>query len=159
MLNGNVIAKERKIKCLQYSNDPMQKGSPKKKINPQEKQKKPGLEYKMTQAPQFDSEITNPGKKLISKVALITGGDSGIGRAIAVTFAKHGAVIAICYLEEERKDAELTKQYVESYGGECLLLPGNIANERHCETVIKKVIKHYDRLDILINNAAIHYPQ
>ncbi|MGQ0828424.1 MAG: glucose 1-dehydrogenase [Bacteroidota bacterium] len=137
----------------------MQKGSPKRKIHPAEKQKKPGFEHKMTQAPKFDSEITDPGKKLTNKVALITGGDSGIGRAIAVTFAKHGADIVICFLKEEQKDAALTKQYVESYGAECLLLPGNIANEQHCETVIKKVIQRFKQLDILINNAAIHYPQ
>lgn len=138
----------------------MQKTKPKRKIHPALKQRRPGLEYKMKlRAPEFDSWITDPGKKLKGKVALITGGDSGIGRAIAVTFAKHGADIAICFLDEEEKDALLTKTYVESYGGKCLLLAGNIGNEDHCEIVVEKVMQEYKQLDILINNAGIHYPK
>jgi NAD(P)-dependent dehydrogenase (short-subunit alcohol dehydrogenase family) len=138
----------------------MQKTSPKRKIHPAQKQKKPGLEYKMTsQPPQFDSDATDPGKKLIGTVALITGGDSGIGRAVAIAFAKHGADIAICFLEEEEKDALQTKIFVEQCGCRCLLLPGDIANENHCKKIVKKVIDHYKHLDILVNNAGIHYPQ
>lgn len=137
----------------------MQKGKTKRKIHPAFKQPKPGLESRMKQAPEFDSEQTSPGKKLIGKVALITGGDSGIGRSVAVAFAKHGAHIAICYLKKEEKDALITKKFIESYGSVCLLLPQNLNSEKNCKKVIEKTHKKFKRLDILINNAGIHYPQ
>lgn len=137
----------------------MQKGKPKKKIHSSRKQQKPGLENKMEEAPKFDSELTQPGKKLIGKVALITGGDSGIGRSIAVTFAKNGADVAICYLSKEKKDARETKKYVESYGRRCLLLPQNLNTEKHCKRIVEKTHGYFKRIDILVNNAGIHYPQ
>ena len=137
----------------------MQKGKPKRKIHPAKKQKKPGLEDRMLQAPKFDSEITEPGKKLIGKVALITGGDSGIGRSIAVTFAKNGADMAICYLRKEKKDATETKKYVEAYGVRCLLLPQNLNTDKHCKSIVEKTYTYFKRIDILINNAGTHYPQ
>lgn len=137
----------------------MQKGKPKRNIHSPKKQEKPGIEKNMDEAPEFDSEVTTPGKKLIGKVALITGGDSGIGRSIAITFAKHGADIAICYLSKEKKDAKETKKYIESYGSRCLLLPQNLTSEKQCKKVIKKTHDVFKRLDILVNNAGIHYPQ
>ncbi len=137
----------------------MQKGKQKKKIHIAKKQKKPGLEKHMKEVPEFDSEITAPGKKLIGKVALITGGDSGIGRSVAVTFAKHGAHIAICYLNKEKKDALETKKYIESYGSRCLLLAQNLTSEKHCKKVVEKTHQVFKRLDILVNNAGTHYPQ
>ena len=138
----------------------MQKGKPKRKIHPSTTQRKPGLENKMkTQPPVFDVRINGPVKKLVGKVALITGGDSGIGRAIAVTFAKHGANVAICFLRKEMQDAKVTQAYVEQYGQQCMLIPGDISNEKHCNASVKKVHDAFGRLDILINNAAIHYPQ
>ncbi|HET6225353.1 MAG TPA: SDR family oxidoreductase [Bacteroidia bacterium] len=137
----------------------MQKGKPKKKIHPANKQKKPGIENKMKEAPKFNSEVTDPGKKLIGKVALITGGDSGIGRAIAVTFAKNGADVAICYLSKEKKDAEKTKEIIKEFGTRCLLLPQNLNTEKHCKRIVQETIKAYKRLDILINNAGMHIPQ
>jgi len=137
----------------------MQKGKPKKTIHASKKQEKPGLEKAMTEAPKFDSEITSPGKKLIGKVALITGGDSGIGRAIAITFAKHGADVAICYLSKEKKDAQMTKKFVKNYGRRCLLLPQNLNTEKHCKHIVQKTMATFKRLDIVINNAGTHFPQ
>lgn len=95
--------------------------------------------------------------KLEGKVALITGGDSGIGRAVAILFAREGANVAIAYLNEHA-DARETKAMVEEYST-CLLIPGDLSLERHCKTVVKKVIDEFGKIDILVNNAALHYEQ
>jgi NAD(P)-dependent dehydrogenase (short-subunit alcohol dehydrogenase family) len=137
----------------------MQKGKAKRTIHLDKKQQKPGLEKNMNEAPEFDSEVTSPGKKLVGKVALITGGDSGIGRSVAVTFAKHGADVAICYLSKERKDAKETKQCIESYGSRCLLLSQDLTSEKQCKKAVEKAYNKFKRLDILVNNAGTHYPQ
>ncbi len=138
----------------------MQKGKSKKMIHPRSQQQKPGLEEKMkVEPPEFSSEITDPGKKLIGKVAIITGGDSGIGRAVAVTFAKHGADLTICYLKSESRDAEKTKDIIESFGRKCLLIAGDISKEAHCRTIVSQTKKRFGKIDILVNNAAIHSPQ
>src|SRR3954470_21269016 len=100
----------------------MQKGKPKRKIHPPLQQKKPGLENRMNPAPESNSDALKPGEKLEGKVALITGGDSGIGRAVAIAFARNGADIAICYLREKEADAQATKALVTTYGRKCLLL-------------------------------------
>lgn len=105
--------------------------------------------------------VTNdqPGSgKLKDKVALITGGDSGIGRAVAVLFAKEGADIAIAYLSEH-SDAEETKKLVEAENQECLLIPGDLSKEVTCRRAVEKTIKEFGRIDILVNNAAVHYEQ
>lgn len=138
----------------------MQKSKPQKKIHTDSKQPKPGLEYKMIESPEFDSEILSPGKKLLGKTVLISGGDSGIGRAVAVAFARQGANVSIGFLKQEKKDAFDTKKYIEEkYKQECLLLPSDISNEEHCKVVVKKVYQNFKSLDILINNAGVHYPQ
>jgi NAD(P)-dependent dehydrogenase (short-subunit alcohol dehydrogenase family) len=137
----------------------MQKGKTKRKIHTEKKQDKPGLESKMKETPKFNSELTSPGKKLIGKVAFITGGDSGIGRAVAITFAKHGAHVAIGYLNKEKKDAVQTKKIIETYGSRCLLIPLNLNTEKHCKQSIEKVYAYFKRIDILVNNAGMHYPQ
>lgn len=114
---------------------------------------------RMDNPPEFESDAAAKGKKLENKVALITGGDSGIGRAVAILFARHGADVAITYLQPESKDAHLTRDYVCAYGRECLLLPGDIAKEKHCQSVVKKTLKTFGRLNILVNNAGLHYVQ
>src|SRR4051812_42592744 len=107
----------------------MQKSSPKKSIRPAQKQKKPGEENKMTPQPVFDDPEVRGSGRLENKVALITGGDSGIGRAVSVLFAKEGADIAIAYLNEHN-DAKETKQIVEeTYGRRCLLIAGDLSKE------------------------------
>lgn len=134
----------------------MQKGNPKKKIRKAQHQDRPGREYKMKPAPVFENEKAKGSGKLKGKVALITGGDSGIGRAVAVLFAKEGADIAIVYLDEHR-DAKETAKLVEKHGRKCFLLSGDIGKEKKCISFVKKVHKEFGRIDILVNNAAIHY--
>lgn len=131
----------------------MQKDS-KKKIRPPQSQKKPGLEKDLKPAPKSQPKVS--AEKLTGKVALITGGDSGIGRATALLFAKHGADIAIAYLNE-KADADKTKAEVEKFGRKCLLIAGDLGNESHCKKVISKTVQKLGRLDILINNAGTHW--
>jgi len=136
----------------------MQKAGDAKKLRPQQTQKKPGLEDKMRPKPV--SVKARPLKKLSGKVALITGGDSGIGRAVALLFAKEGAHVAICYLPVEEKDAKEVKRLVEEeFDGKCLLMPGNIRNEKFCGRIVKNTVKEFGRLDILVNNAATQTEQ
>lgn len=108
----------------------MQEGQEKKSVNPPQKQsRQPGMEYKMHPRPEFMG-APHGLERLKDKVAIITGGDSGIGRAVAVAFAKEGADIAISYLDETR-DAEETQQIVENMGQQCLLIPGDISGEKY----------------------------
>jgi len=136
----------------------MQKAGEPKKLRPQQTQKKSGLQEKMNPKPV--SVKRRPSKKLSGKVALITGGDSGIGRAVALLFAEEGANIAISYLPAEEKDAKEVKRLVEEeFGGQCLLLSGNIRNEKFCGRMVKSTVKEFGKLDILINNAATQTEQ
>ena len=112
----------------------------------------PADEHKMTPAPDYMPRFPGVGK-LKDKVTFISGGDSGIGRAIAVLFAREGAKIAIAFLEES-KDAEETKRLVEAEGGEALLIPGDLGKKQNCVSAIDKTVEHFGTLDILINNAA-----
>jgi len=125
-------------------------------IPAQAQDRQPALESEMTPAPQYDDPNYKGSNKLKDKVALITGGDSGIGRATAVLFAKEGADVAISYLDEQG-DAEKTQSEVESYGRKCLLLPGDISSEAHCQSVVQKTVEQFGRIDVLINNAAEQY--
>lgn len=121
-----------------------------------QKQPKPGIEEKMDPKPVAEKPKT--ALKLEGKVALITGGDSGIGRAVAVLFAKEGADVAISYLNE-KVDAEETKRMVEEQGRKCLLLEGNLRKEKACEKIVTETVKKLGKLDVLVNNAATHYEQ
>ncbi len=98
------------------------------------------------------------GERLAGKAALITGGDSGIGRAVAIAFAQEGCDVAIAYLNEHA-DARETKRSVEAHGRVCLLLPGDLAKREQCERAVARTHKHFGKLDILVNNAAVHTPQ
>ncbi|MDG5788793.1 SDR family oxidoreductase [Evansella sp. AB-P1] len=125
---------------------------------PQTQQHQPGTESKMNPQPIYDDPNYKGSEKLKDKVAIITGGDSGIGRAVAVAFAKEGAKLTITYLDEQG-DAEKTKNEVEKYGGECLLLAGDIGDSSFCEQIIQQTVNHYGQLDCLINNAAEQHYQ
>ncbi len=130
-----------------------------KKQPAQEQREQPGLENKMTPEPIFEDPAYNKGSgRLQGKVALITGADSGIGRAVAVAYAHEGADIAIVYLNEQ-KDAEETREHIERLGRRCLLISGDIGNEEFCKEVVKKVLEEYSKLDILVNNAAEQHEQ
>ncbi|RYY99468.1 MAG: SDR family oxidoreductase [Chitinophagaceae bacterium] len=136
----------------------MQKGGASKKVRPRQSQPMPGLEEKMKPHPKDIK--AQPVQKLTGKVALITGGDSGIGRAVALLFAHHGADIAIAYLPEEQPDAEVVRRAVEEeFGRTCLLLPGDIRKERYCEKIVADTVKKLGRLDIVVNNAATQTEQ
>jgi NAD(P)-dependent dehydrogenase (short-subunit alcohol dehydrogenase family) len=123
-----------------------------KKQPPQSQQHQPGREAEMTPRPEFLPRFPGAGK-LKDKVALITGGDSGIGRSVAVHMAREGADIAIVYLEEH-DDAAETKRYVEAEGRRCLTLAGDVAKEEFCREAVDKTVEKLGRLDILVNNAA-----
>eukprot|EP01027_Heterolobosea_sp_BB2_P012112 GEZU01017572.1.p1 GENE.GEZU01017572.1~~GEZU01017572.1.p1 ORF type:complete len:305 (-),score=77.84 GEZU01017572.1:252-1115(-) len=117
----------------------------------------PGKEHQMTPRPIYRREPSG-SKKLKDKVAIITGGDSGIGRACAVLFAQEGANVAIVYLDED-KDAEETKAMVEKEGGKCLCIKGDLQSSAFCEEAVKKTVDQFGRLDVLVNNAAVQYVQ
>jgi NAD(P)-dependent dehydrogenase (short-subunit alcohol dehydrogenase family) len=114
---------------------------------------KPGLEKDLETAPMYEAPAYKGSDKLKGMAALITGGDSGIGRAVAVLFAREGADVAIGYLEEE-EDAEETKRAVEAEGGRCLLLPGEVSDPAYCRDAVERTIEAFGSLDILVNNAA-----
>ena len=133
--------------------------SPSKPLQPPQHQDyQPGLESAMEPKPQSSSGSYQGANKLKGKVALVTGGDSGIGRAIAVIFAKEGANVAISYLNEH-SDAEDTKRSVEAAGQACLLIPGDIGNEPFCQQIVEQTVHEFGQLDILINNAAEQHPK
>jgi NAD(P)-dependent dehydrogenase (short-subunit alcohol dehydrogenase family) len=121
-------------------------------------QTRQGIEAEMSYKPQFEGREHIGSNKLCNKVALITGGDSGIGRAIAIAYAREGADVAIAYLNED-EDAEAVKRYVEQEGRQCLLLPGDLGDESFCKQVIQNVIEKFGSLDILVNNAGEQHPQ
>lgn len=114
---------------------------------------KPGHEYQLDPAPRYSAPFYRGSGKLEGKVALITGGDSGIGRAVAVLMAREGADIAITYLEED-KDADVTRQAVEKEGRRCLVVRGNVKDPRFCNELVAKTVEEFGKLDVLVNNAA-----
>ena len=137
----------------------MQKRNPKKNIRPAQRQnKQPGLEWKMKPRPGFFDPSVVSVQKLLDKVAITTGGDSGIGRAVAVLFAQHGAHVVIVYLNET-EDAKETARFIEAETGmPCMTIRTDLQKEINCKKVIKQVGKKFGRIDILVNNAAIHFP-
>ena len=130
-----------------------------KKLQPrQHQQRRPGREHKMKPRPRSDDEKHRGSGKLRNKVAIITGGDSGIGRAVAIAFAKEGADVAIVYLEEHT-DANETKRLVEENGRRCLLVSGDVGQEGFCRKGVGQIVKELGKIDILVNNAAEQHPQ
>lgn len=123
---------------------------------PQEQRQVVGLEYLMEPRPIFDDPEYKAAGKLKDKVIIITGGDSGLGRAASVAFAKEGANVVIPYYNEH-EDAEETKQIIEAYGRKCLLLSGDISKRSFCEEVVVRTMQTFGKIDVLVNNAGVQY--
>jgi len=121
---------------------------------PPQTQSKPGLESQMNPRPEYMANDYRGSDKLKDKVAIITGGDSGIGRSVAVLYAREGADVAIIYLPVEQSDAEETKLAIESEGRRALLIPGDVTSAQFCRDAISKTVKEFKKIDILVNNAA-----
>lgn len=121
---------------------------------PKQHQEQPGLEKDLKPRPRYEARRYKAADKLRDKVALITGGDSGIGRAVAVLFAREGADIAISFLPEEESDALETERAVKNEGRRCLLLPGDVTIREYCESAVKRTVREFGKLDILVPNAA-----
>jgi NAD(P)-dependent dehydrogenase (short-subunit alcohol dehydrogenase family) len=124
---------------------------------PQHQDRRPGIEADMTPRPRSHDPTYHGSGKLRGKVALVTGGDSGIGRAVATFFAKERADVAIAYLDETQ-DAEETKRMVEAEGRRCLEIAGDIGDEAHCQELVRQTVRSLGKLDILVNNAAEQHP-
>lgn len=131
-----------------------QTGDRPKNPMPKQEQKRPGLESNVEPRPQFLAPDYRGSEKLKGKAALITGGDSGIGRSVAVLYAREGADVAIVFLPEERSDAEETAEFVKAEGRQCLLIPGDVRNPKFCAEAVERTSAEFGRLDILVNNAA-----
>ncbi|ACB73333.1 SDR family oxidoreductase [Opitutus terrae] len=125
---------------------------------PQTQPQQPGIESAMTPRPVSEGNHLKPAGRLLGKVALITGGDSGIGRAVAIAFAREGANIALNYLNEHT-DAIETRTRVETLGRSCLLLPGDVGDSRECEKFVTATLAKYEGIDVVVNNAAEQHPQ
>jgi NAD(P)-dependent dehydrogenase (short-subunit alcohol dehydrogenase family) len=126
---------------------------PRPESQPAQQQTPPGVLGEMTPKPDHGEESYRGSGKLTGKTAVITGGDSGIGRAVAIAFAREGADVLISYLSEH-EDARDTAKYVEEAGRRCVLVPGDLADRAHCKTIIPKALEEFGRVDVLVNNAA-----
>jgi NAD(P)-dependent dehydrogenase (short-subunit alcohol dehydrogenase family) len=165
--SGDVTTQQRKVQREQDAKDraapdkpkskkPVQAGHRPEPENPMPAQhlKKPGLEAEMDLQPRFRASGYLGSGKLDGMVALVTGGDSGIGRAVALLYAREGAEVAIVYLDEEQVDAEETKRCVEAEGKHCVLIPGDVRDPAFCKRAVEETVQAFGRLDILVNNAA-----
>ncbi len=121
---------------------------------PPQHQAKPGMEFKMEPRPQYQAPGYRGSGKLERKVALVTGGDSGIGRSVATLYAREGANVAIVFLPEEKLDAAETQRAVENEGRQCLLIPGDVRDPAFCRRAVDDTVERFGQLDILVNNAA-----
>ncbi len=126
---------------------------------PEQKQERPGIESKMEPRPWFVGKDYKPANKLEGKVAIVTGGDSGIGRSVAVHFAREGADVAIVHLAEERSDARETAEHVEAAGRRCVLIEGDVRSSDFCTEAVERCAAELGGLDILVNNAAYQHHQ
>lgn len=149
------VEEAEKAKPQKESERAMQAGAREYPEPPVAKQhlKKPGIEADLKVQPMFDAPYYKGSEKLKDKVAIITGGDSGIGRAVAVLFAREGADVAIVYLNEH-EDASVTKTMVENEGRRCITMSGDVCNKEFCQHAIEETVKEFGRIDVLVNNAA-----
>ena len=127
--------------------------SPRPESQPEQQQTPPGTLGEMDPKPDHGEETYRGSGKLTGKAAVITGGDSGIGRAVAIAFAREGADVLISYLDEH-EDAEDTARYVREAGQKCVLVPGDISDKAHAKTIVPKAVEEFGKIDVLVNNAA-----
>ncbi len=149
------VARKDKVHLKEEAEEAMQAGARQYPAPPfpRQHQSKPGKEARIKPPPMYDAPYYIGSKKLEDKVALITGGDSGIGRSVAVLFAREGADVVICHLDEDA-DAETTRDAIEAEGRRCLVLKGDVRKSAFCRKAVAKTLKEFDRLDVLVNNAA-----
>jgi NAD(P)-dependent dehydrogenase (short-subunit alcohol dehydrogenase family) len=126
---------------------------------PKQHQPHPGIEADVEPRPKYEAPLYRGADKLLDKVAIITGGDSGIGRAVAVLYAREGADIAVVFLQEEEKDAQETARAVEAEGRRCVLIPGDVKDPEFCRAAVEQTLEEFGQLDILVNNAAFQQHQ
>ncbi|HKG59380.1 MAG TPA: SDR family oxidoreductase [Pyrinomonadaceae bacterium] len=126
---------------------------------PAQHQQKPGVEAKLAPKPRYEAPLYQGAGKLKEKVALITGGDSGIGRAVAVLFAREGADVAFTFLKEEKQDAEETRRAIEAEGQQAFALSGDVRDPKVCKKLVQQTVNKFGKLDILVNNAAFQQHQ
>ena len=134
------------LKCTEF----------KVKYPPQCQCEQPGMEYMMQPRPIFDNPNYTGSGKLKDKVAIITGGDSGIGRAVAIAYVKEGAKVVLPYCNEHI-DANETKEYIESIGGTCILIPGDVKDPNFCDYIVEETMRNFGKIDILVNNAGVQF--
>ncbi|MBV8354978.1 MAG: SDR family NAD(P)-dependent oxidoreductase, partial [Candidatus Eremiobacteraeota bacterium] len=125
---------------------------------PQHQERQPGRETQMTPRPQWMPDLWRSADHLAGKVVLVTGGDSGIGRAVSVACAAEGADVAIVY-REEHEDATTTKQAIESKGRRCVTIAGDVGDESFCKSAVERAVAELGKLDVLVNNAGEQHPQ
>lgn len=126
---------------------------------PKQHQPRPGIEAEVEPRPKYKAPLYRGADKLLDKVAIITGGDSGIGRAVAVLYAREGADIAVVFLHAEKRDAQETARAVEAEGRRCLLIPGDVKDPKFCRAAVEQTVEEFGHLDILVNNAAFQQHQ
>ena len=146
---GKTVTRGRATKKVEQPKSPM----------PPQHQAKPGQETKVKPRPRYQAPLYEGAGKLKEKVALITGGDSGIGRAVAVLFAREGADVAFTFLKEEKRDADETKRAIEAEGQRGIALSGDVRDPRVCKKLVEQTVKEFGKLDILVNNAAFQQHQ
>lgn len=157
--DSNVTNKDNGEGAGRKTNTPDQHGAKPKNPLPGQKQERPGIEAGIEPRPQYLAPNYKGAEKLAGKVAIVTGGDSGIGRSVAVLYAREGADVAIVYLPEEQIDADETKTAVDLEGQRCFLIPGDVTDPTFCRRAIEQTANEFGRVDILVNNAAFQQHQ
>ena len=150
---------ESKGKVMSFENRRKAQQKEPKPPFPKQHQPHPGIEADVNPRPKYEAPLYRGADKLLDKVALITGGDSGIGRAVAVLYAREGADIAVVFLPVEKKDAQETAKAVEVEGRRCVLIPGDVKDPKFCRAAVEQTVEEFGHLDILVNNAAFQQHQ
>jgi len=150
---------ESKGKLMQFARKANGEQKEPKPPFPKQHQPRPGIEADVEPRPKYKAPLYRGADKLLDKIALITGGDSGIGRAVAVLYAREGADVAVVFLPAEKRDAQETAKAVEAEGCQCLLIAGDVKDPKFCRAAVEQTVEEFGHLDILVNNAAFQQHQ